>query len=87
MTGRKLSYALLVALLLVIGVSQCGGTNRTHSLPRTDGEGDPYATDAEFAPVTVGMSDSEAFQLLAAKDRSAITPTGATPTPAPARPK
>ena len=33
-------------------------------MPRTDGWGDPFVTNAEFAAIRVGMSQTAAFRLL-----------------------
>ena len=49
-------------VLIVIAVGREHG--HKHSLPRTDGWGDPFVTDAQVAAVKVGMNGSEVSRLL-----------------------
>jgi hypothetical protein len=66
MAGRKLAIALVVGVLLLAALPRLGGGAK-HGLPRTDGWGDPFVTDAQGAAIRVGMSVGAAFRLLGGK--------------------
>jgi len=70
MIGRKLAVALLVAWLLFVVFTQSGSKKAVRHLPRTDGWGDLFVTEAQVAAIRLGMSQREVFRTLGGQGSS-----------------
>jgi hypothetical protein len=76
MTGRKLPYAVLVALLLVVALKEAGGSDTATRVSRTDRWGDPFVSHGRLAAVGVGMTENEMFRRLGGEGSSGFYTNG-----------
>jgi hypothetical protein len=81
MRERKLAVALVVAWLLFIVLTQSGSNKAVRRLPRTDGWGDLFVTDAQVAAIRLGMSQREVFRMLDGQGSSGYYYTDSVPSP------